>query len=221
MTEKEALKARHSVRSYSDQPISSENQMALERIIRSANEEGNLHFQFQKKAGNAFNRFLTKVMGLATAPSLIACIGYNDDTLEERVGYYGQKIVLFAQSIGLNTCWAGTFRKDGVTAEIDNNERLVLVIAVGYGTTQGKPRRSKTPEQVAVCTGPMPESFLSGIRAALLAPTAINQQRFEIRLLDDGSVEFQDKGGPFSKVDLGIVRYNFEVGCDRAFRCKP
>lgn len=47
---------------------------------------------------------------------------------------------------------------------------------------------------------------------ALLAPTAINQQRFEISLQEDGGVIFGDKGGPFSKVDLGIVKYHFEVG---------
>ena len=49
---------------------------------------------------------------------------------------------------------------------------------------------------------------------ALLAPTAIDQQSFEISLREDGSVDFTDKGGPFSKVDLGIVRYNFTVGAD-------
>ena len=32
--------------------------------------------------------------------------------LEEKVGYYGEKIVILAQSLGLNTCWAGlTYKK--------------------------------------------------------------------------------------------------------------
>ena len=47
---------------------------------------------------------------------------------------------------------------------------------------------------------------------ALLAPTAINQQKFEIRLNEDDSVSFIDKGGIHSKTDLGIVKYHFEVG---------
>ena len=47
-----------------------------------------------------------------------------------------------------------------------------------------------------------------------LAPMALNQQKFEIALNEDGSVEFIDKGGVFSKVDLGIVKYHFEVGAD-------
>ena len=41
---------------------------------------------------------------------------------------------------------------------------------------------------------------------------AINQQKFQLRLNDDDSVEFVNKGGPYSKVDLGIVKYHFEVG---------
>lgn len=45
-----------------------------------------------------------------------------------------------------------------------------------------------------------------------LAPTAINQQKFEIALKEDGTVEVIDKGGIFSKVDKGIVTYQFEVG---------
>ena len=47
---------------------------------------------------------------------------------------------------------------------------------------------------------------------ALLAPTAINQQKFVIKLADGEKVEFIDKGGPFSKVDIGIVKCHFEIG---------
>ena len=50
---------------------------------------------------------------------------------------------------------------------------------------------------------------------ALLAPTAINQQKFMIRLNEDDSVDFIDRKGPFSKVNLGIVRYHFEIGAGR------
>jgi len=54
------------------------------------------------------------------------------------------------------------------------------------------------------------------VEMALLAPTAINQQKFEIKLAEDGNVIFKDKGGMFSKIDLGIVKYNFEVGAEYA-----
>ena len=212
MTEIEAIQARHSVRNYLDQKIEQEKIDKLSQMIEKCNEEGKLHLQLCVDAGNTYNRLLNKAMGLGSAPSVIAGIGPDDDTLEERIGYYGQKIVLYAQQLGLNTCWAGTFNKKGVPAKVSEDERLVITIAIGYGATQGKERKSKKAEQVATANNP--EWFAYGVEMALLAPTAINQQQFEISLASDGTVSFQDKGGPYSKVDLGIVKYHFEVGAN-------
>ena len=214
MTEVEAIRARHSVRAYQDRKIEPEKANQLKALIEEVNAEGKLHLQLIEDAGKTFNRLLSKAMGLASAPGVIACVGPDDSTLDERVGYYGEKIVLAAQSMGLNTCWAGTFSKTGVPAEIKDGERLVIVIAVGYGENQGKQHRSKTPEKVSKAQRARPGWFDFAVEMALLAPTAINQQSFEIRLNVDDSVEFLNKGGPFSDVDLGIVKYHFTVGAD-------
>lgn len=214
MTEIEAIRSRHSVRAYQNRKIEKEKVDRIRTLIREVNEEGNLHLQLVEDAGRTFNRILSKAMGLGSAPSVIACVGPDDGTLENRVGYYGEKVVLAAQCMGLNTCWAGTFNKNGVPAEIRTGERLVIVIAIGYGENQGKQRKSKTLGQVSKTPGERPDWFDFGVEMALLAPTAINQQSFEIRLNEDNSVDFTDKGGPFSKVDLGIVKYNFTVGAN-------
>lgn len=214
MTELEAIAARHSVRAYQSRSIEAEKAEQLKRLIDEVNAEGNLHLQFLEDAGNTFQRILSRVMGLGSAPSVIACVGPEDDTLEERIGFWGEKVVLAAQCLGLNTCWAGTFQKNGVPAEVKAGERLVIVIAVGYGENPGKQRKSKTAEQVSSVNGERPAWFDYAVELALRAPTAINQQNFEIRLNADGSVDFTDKGGPFSKVDLGIVRYHFTVGAN-------
>lgn len=212
MTELEAIKARHSVRAYLPKAIEQEKAEQLEKFIAKCNEKSGLHLQFLQDAGKTFGRLLSKAMGLGSAPSVIACVGPNTEEVDERVGYYGEKVVLYAQSLGLNTCWAGTFQANGVPAEIRDGERLVIVIAVGYGANQGKPHKSKTVEQVTSVSGEMPEWFRCGVELALLAPTAINQQKFEFRLDADGKVSVADKGGPFSRVDLGIVKCHFEVG---------
>jgi len=214
MTEIEAIKARHSVRNYLDKDIEQDKIDKLNELIAKCNEEGNLHLQLCVDAGNTYNRLLNKAMGLGSAPSVIVCVGPDDDTVEERVGYYGQKIVLFAQSLGLNTCWAGTFNKKGVPAEVADGEKVVITIAIGYGATQGKERKSKKIDQVT--SGDNPYWFNEGVKMALLAPTAINQQKFEIKLAEDGTVSLKDKGGPYSKVDIGIVKYHFEVGAEYA-----
>ena len=215
MTELEALHQRHSVRAYEDKKIVPEAMAALRSLLDEVNAEGNLHLQLVEDAGKTFNRLLNRFMGLGSAPSVIACIGPDDETLDERIGYYGQKIVLAAQCLGLNTCWAGTFNPKNVNAEIGEGERLSIVIAIGYGAVQGNPHRSKKATDVSNCTETAPDWFRAGVEAALLSPTAINQQHFRIELQEDGSVRFTDLGGVFSKVDLGIVRYQFEIGAGR------
>ena len=215
MTEKEALYARHSVRNYLDKAIEADKVRLIEEKIAELNAEGNLHLQFKEDAGDTFNRLLNRAMGLGSAPSVIACVGKDTEDLDERVGYYGEKLVLYLQQLGLNTCWAGTFNKKNIGADVAEGERLVISIAVGYGENQGRERKSKTPDQVTEGKMNRPDWFNEGVEAALLAPTAINQQKFTIHLNDDDSVEITDNGGVLSRVDLGIVKYNFEVGSGR------
>lgn len=212
MTEIEAIYARHSVRAYTDKKIEPEKLQALNALIDQLNAEGDLHLQLLPDAGKTFSHLLSKAMGLSSAPSVIACVGKNNDTLDERIGYYGERLVLAAQQLGLNTCWAGTFSRENVPAVIEDGERLSLVIAIGYGANQGRVHRSKTAEQVTAVAVEPPEWFRYGVELALLAPTAINQQKFEIVLNPDESVEIRDKGGVLSQIDLGIVKYHFEVG---------
>ena len=50
------------------------------------------------------------------------------------------------------------------------------------------------------------------VACALLAPTAINQQKFKFSLHDGNKVSVKAGLGFYSKVDLGIVKYHFEIG---------
>ena len=212
MNSVEAIRARHSVRNYRPEKIEEEKVALLKEKIRELNGRGNLNMQFIEDAGKTFNKLLNKFMGLGSAPSVIACVGKDIDNLDQRVGYFGEQLVLYAQSIGLNTCWAGPFNKENIGAEVLDDERLVIAIAIGYGADQGRPHKSKTAEQVSEAAGERPDWFERGVEMALLAPTAINQQKFLIKLNADESVEFIDKGGVLSQIDLGIVKYHFEVG---------
>ena len=168
MSEIDAIKTRHSVRNYTDRKIEEDKVEALTALINECNVEGNLHLQFIADAGETFNRLLNKVMGLSSAPSLIACVGPEDDTVQERIGYYGERIVLAAQEMGLNTCWAGTFNKANVNAEVASGEKLYIVIAIGYGANQGKQHKSKSPSEVSSSVNSYAKAgagraFISGI----------------------------------------------------------
>ena len=217
MTVIEAIKERHAVRVYQKKAIPADILQKLNDFIAECNAEGNLHFQLLEDAGKTYNTLMNKAMGLGSAPSVIACVGPDSELLDQKIGYYGEKIVIYAQQLGLNTCWTGTYSAKNVEAQLDDGERLVIVIAIGYGENQGKARKSKTVEQVIEGNvEDMPQWFIDGVEMALLAPTAINQQKFCFALRNGEEVVAVDKGGIMSQVDLGIVKYHFEVGAERA-----
>ena len=215
MSQIEAIKNRHSVRNYKPERIQQDKVAKITEKIDELNRDGSLHLQFIEDAGSTYNKLMSKAAGLGSAPSVIACVGPDDATLEQRIGYYGEQLVLFAQELGLNTCWTGMFNKKTIPAEVAEGERLVIAIAIGYGKDAGKPHRSKDMEQVVEAKDERPLWFNKGVEMALLAPTAINQQKFVIRLNEDETVEFIDKGGMFSQVDIGIVKCHFEIGAER------
>lgn len=139
----------------------------------------------------------------------IALVGKKGPGLDEKAGYYGEKLVLKAQELGLNTCWvAMTHGKSA--AEIKKDEKLACIIALGYGTTQGIAHKSKSVEQLCNCASDMPDWFSKGMEAVLLAPTAMNQQKFYITL-ENEKVSAKAGKGFYTKMDLGIVKYHFEA----------
>ncbi len=214
MTLKEAIKARHSVRQYKDEPIRAETAAELNRLIAESNAESGLHMQLILDDPACFHTLLAHYGKFRNANNYIALVGSKSlPDLEERSGYYGQKLVLAAQTMGLNTCWVGgTFGRRKCRAVPDPGEKLVCVISVGYGVNNGTERRSKKMEELCpVPAAEMPAWFKDGVEAAMLAPTALNQQRFSISLKDGKAVITAGKG-VMTKIDLGIVKCNFEIG---------
>lgn len=212
MTLKEAIEQRHSVRSYTDRKIEGETLAALEKMIEEINEEADLHIQLVTEEPKAFSGALAKYGRFKGVRNYIALVGKKSEDLYGKCGYYGEKIVLFAQQIGLNTCWVAlTFRKVPGVFEVGKNEKLVMVIAVGYGENQGYAHKSKPLGDLYTAITAEPQWFMDGVRAASLAPTAMNQQKFRFEY-DDGKVSVKALRGPYSSTDLGIVKYHFEIG---------
>lgn len=156
-----------------------------------------------------------KMILFSGVSNYIAMIGKKNSNLDEKCGYYGERLVLKAQQMGLNTCWvAMTCSKIKTAFVIDRGEKLCLIIALGYGKSQGIPHKSKTIQEVAKVEGKMPDWFKNGAEYALLAPTAMNQQKFLLSL--NGSKITAKPGiGFYSKIDLGIVKDHFEIGAGK------
>lgn len=216
MTLQEAILARHSVRSYTDRPIEGEILRELEDCIAQLNRESGLSMQLIRGDGKPFGGLLAMAGWLAGVKNYLAVVGPDTPELDESCGYYGEKFVLRAQQLGLNTCWvAGTYNKGKCSAKVKPGEKLALVITVGFGKNQGKGRKSKSIAAVCDVSGEMPDWFRRGAEAALLAPTAVNQQAFKLKLLDDGRVQATALPGPYSRIDLGIVKLHFEIGAGK------
>ena len=213
MNIKEAIIARHSVRQYKDLPIAEDLKARLNELILACNEESGLNMQLITDDPECFDTFLGHYGKFKNAHNYIAIVGPKSlPDLEEVTGYYGQRLVLEAQMMGLNTCWAaGSYGRGKCKADIKDSEKLVCVIAIGYGENEGKKHKSKSLARLcSVPEADMPIWFKNGVKAAMMAPTAINQQSFHISL--DGEEPVITAGrGPFVKIDLGIVKYNFEA----------
>ena len=231
MTLQEAMEARHSVRVYKNEPLAEDACRRLEEEIAVVNQRGSLHVQLIMNEPKAFQGTLAKYGKFRNVTSYLVMAGRKADDLDERIGYYGEHLVLLAQTLGLNTCWVGlSYKKIPDTYVLEEGEVIKAYIAIGYGETQGTSHKIKTPEQVSNVTHITPAWFRKGVEAALLAPTAVNQQKFtfeyvgmnkgEVRNVDDivegTRHQVRAKKGfsliGYTQIDLGIAKYHFEIG---------
>ena len=210
---KDLIKERHSVRQFKDVKIEEAKRAELDALVAEINAESRLKFQAIYDDPDCFNTIMAHYGKFKNAVNYIALVGdKSTSNLEEQCGYYGQKIVLKAQEMGLNTCWVGgTYGKGKCKADAQRGEKIVCVIAIGYGETAGVKHKSKPVSKLCnVLEEEMPTWLKNGVVAAMMAPTALNQQKFYISF-EDGNVTITAKNAPLAKVDLGIVKYNFEA----------
>ena len=222
MTIQEAIEARHSVRAYKDQPLADEVARRLEEEIAVVNQKGNLHVQLIRNEPKAFQGTMAKYGKFRNANNYLVMAGKKADDLDERIGYYGEHIVLLAQTLGLNTCWVGlSYSKVPGTYVLDEGEKIACYIAIGYGETQGSGHKIKTVEQVSNASDITPSWFKKGVEAALLAPTAVNQQKFSFEYVGMSNNRHQVRAKKgfsmigYTQMDLGIAKYHFEVGAGK------
>ena len=199
----EAIKARHSVRKYFNTPIERAKVAQLRAEIDRVNEESGLNIQLVVNEPKAFSTGLWKYGQFSGVENYLVMAGPKNKETEEKIGYYGEQLVLLAQTIGLNSC------RDG--------DIVHCVIALGYGMMPGVQHPQKAKENFYESEGLPPVWFQNGLEAALLAPTAVNQQKFKFILHPDNVVEartsFSMAG--YTAIDLGIVKLHFEIGAGR------
>ncbi len=215
----QAIKERHSVRAYTMQKIEEEKRQRLQTVVDECNAEGKLNIFIRYDDPEGFDSRMAHYGSFRNVNNYIVLAGPADRDIEEACGYYGERLVLEAQMLGLNTCWVAlTFNKKMVQKLIPEGQKLCMVIALGYGESQGTAHKGKSLEQLVVSKGVMPDWFRKGAEAAMLAPTAVNQQKFEMGVKDGEPVIRIAGRGFYTKTDLGIVKYHFEAASGRKVR---
>ena len=223
MTLLEAIESRHSVRRYKDDPIPEDILTKLRERIREINHEAGLNIQLVTGEPKAFSGLMA-YGSFSGVKNYLVMAGKKDGELDEKIGYYGEQLVLLAQTRGLSAGGAGlSYGRIPGTYQLAEGEKVSCYIALGYGTTQGSGHKVKNIKDVSNASDLTPEWFNKGVEAALLAPTAVNQQKFFLEYLgnrDNGSLP-KVAAKPllsmigYSKIDLGIVKYHFEIGAGK------
>lgn len=220
MTLLEAIEARHSVRKYNDSPIPEDVLTILRNKVWEINREAGLHVQLVTDEPKAYKGVMA-YGSFSGVKNYFVMAGKKGDDLDEKIGYYGEQLVLLAQTLGLNTCWTGlSYSKVPGTYELESGEKIGCYIALGYGETQGAGHKVKDVRDISNASDLTPKWFRKGVEAALLAPTAVNQQKFYLEYIGfkDYSKLPKVAAKPifsmigYSRMDLGIVKYHFEVG---------
>ena len=200
------MKKRHSVRQYSDKKIDGDVKTKLDTYVASINEESGLSMQIFYNELNCFNSMLAHYGKFSNVKNYIAIVGKKEE--QEKSGYYGEKLVLKCQELGLNTCWVA-LTHGKVNVQTKPQQKLLILIALGYGTNTGVAHKSKPIKELCK-EDAYPEWFMKGMEAVSLAPTAMNQQKFLFEM-KNSQVYAKALMGFYSKIDLGIVKYHFEA----------
>lgn len=214
MDEIEAVYSRHSVRLYKPDPLSDEIISKLQAEMDAINKESGLCIRLFTNEPKAFNGILMKtVVKFKNAVNYFSIAGPDTPDLEEKVGYYGERLVLYVQTLGLNTCWAMMAKKKESSKDLENGMRTVISISVGYGEDQGVPHKSK-PIDAFGDMKDAPEWFVKGVEFAMLAPTGVNKQGFKFER-DGDKVRIITGSSALSRIDGGIAKYHFELGAGK------
>ena len=210
----EAIKERHSVRLYSDREIEGETLELLRKEISEVNEKSGMSIRLVLDEPKAFGGFLMKsLVKFKNAVNYIAISGPDSERLNIDAGYYGEHLVLFAQTLGLGTCWALMAGKKQSNADVPKGHRNVILISIGYPEDPGVPHKNRPVSDVADLTD-APDWFIKGVDCAMMAPTGMNRQGFRFER-DGNSVRMIHGSSTLAEIDAGIVRYHFEYGAGK------
>jgi len=224
----QAIEKRISCRAFTTRQPDDETVQKLEQEIAAINDEAGLHFQLYgpREDGTAIS--MASNMFASNPPYYAALVARKDPIEEEKLGFYGERLVLLAEMLGLSTCWvASTYDRESARVDLAEGEVLHDVLPLGYAPAKMplKQRtirtaiRGRSKKQDELYRGPVPlsqaaEWVQACVDAVWKGPSAINEQPvvFVQDALDAPiRAELSRVKTGMEYCDLGIAKYHFQV----------
>lgn len=209
----ELIKNRHSVRKYKTDPLTEEHINKINELLEDINKN-DLSFKLITNE-NIFKNLILGYGFIKNCNNYIVLSGKDDVELEEKVGYYGELLVLKLLEMGINTCFVGgTYKKKKVKNDLPLGHRRVLVLAIGYGVNNGTLAKTKTFDNISISKD-VPDWYKKGIEMVLYSPSAVNQKKWQFEFVAPNGVKAISGGKFYQSVDLGIAKLHFEIGAGK------
>ncbi len=227
MTHWEAIAKRRSRRTYIGEPVEMEKLEQLKMLAAKYKQQGLLRIELIADGSMAFNG-LSKSYGLFKGVKTVIALAGNkaDDHLKEKLGFYGELLVLEATKMDLGTCWVGgTFDRNSKIISLSEDESLESVITIGKVPSETLKERvihsltapkSKPVAAFYASDFPMPSWIEEGLKAVQKAPSAVNRQPVRFEFHSGILRAIVDLKARFDLIDLGIAKAHFTLvtGCE-------
>ena len=225
MTIEEAIEIRRSRRKYLNKPIEPHIAAKLRGLADEYSKTSGIRIELVFNNGTAFNGF-RKSYGMFSGVNDYAVLiaDKRDKASVEKLGYYGELLLLHAVMNGLGTCWVGgSFNRSDINAVLSDSEEFICAITVGQTDDKDSlkerlvrsmtHRKTKSVTDMYESDADVPEWFIHGMEAVAKAPSAVNRQ----------PVVFSYKSGSVTAavakyneamyaLDFGIAKLHFENG---------
>lgn len=232
MTGLDLLKERHSVRSYSSEPLDDvvRNRLRSEITYINSHEAG-LNFQLCFNDDQPFKGFARSYGMFRNVNNYLAVV--IDPTFPdayERAGYFSEQFAIECVRGGLGSCFVGgTFSREHISARVEVYEKVPYVMAFGIPETSKTTFMGKFTAKMAHRKVRTPREFFEGsdseyqaaakefpwlitaLEAVACSPSALNKQPVRLHVVErDGEKHIAAKTVDPGKyaVELGIAKFN-------------
>ena len=222
----QAIDRRISCRAFERRALEPQTQRLLLRYVQEQNAVSGMHIQFLSAPDEKSTVKLARTMFTSSPLQTLVLPGRQTPEQEEQAGYYGQRIVLHAQRLGLATCWvAGTYDHHSVHAQLEEGEQVLSVIPVGYAMEKmplkqqmirvGLRRGDRSEDAFVdseVLYSQLPEWFRFCVQAVRKGPSAVNGQPINLSWRNGEICACIWKSNhKMEYLDLGIAKAQFEA----------